>query len=111
MRYVGLDVHKEYCRASILNETGEEISNERILSNADSLNRFLDTLDETKVVLESTNVWEYIFETIESAGFDIVLAYPKQVKAIAAARVKTQDGRQNAGLVIAGRYDTGLVRP
>ena len=45
MRYVGLDVHKEFCQASILNEAGEEISNERILSDVDSLNRFLDTLD------------------------------------------------------------------
>ena len=41
------------------------------------------------MVLESTNAWEYIFETIESSGFDVVLDHPKLVKAIAVAKVKT----------------------
>jgi transposase len=111
MQYVGLDVHKEFCQASILNEEGEEISNERILSDVDSLNRFLDTLDEAKVVLESTNVWEYIYETIESAGFDVVLAHPKQVKAIAAAKVKTDkvDARTLAELLRADMIPASYV--
>lgn len=77
----------------------------------DSLNRFLDTLDEAKVVLESTNVWEYIFETIESAGFDVTLAHPKQVKAIAAARVKTDkvDARTLAELLRADMIPASYV--
>ena len=111
MRYVGLDIHKEFCQASILNEAGEELSNERILSDVDSLNRFLETLDEAKFVLESTNVWEYIYETIESAGFDVVLAHPKQVKAIAAARVKTDkvDARTLAELLRADMIPVSYV--
>ena len=64
MRYVGLDVHKEFCQASVLNDDGEEILNIRIHASVDSLNEFLDGYQEARFVLESTNVWEWYYQTI-----------------------------------------------
>lgn len=111
MRYVGLDVHKEFCQASVLNEDGEEILNIRIPASVDSLNEFLDGFQEASFVLESTNVWEWYYQTIESRGFDVKLAHPLQVKAIANARVKTDkvDARTLADLLRANMIPESYV--
>ena len=113
MRYVGLDIHKEFCQASVLNEIGEEVLNVRVPAGVDSLNEFLDGFQEASFVLESTNVWEWYYQAIESHGFDVKLAHPLQVKAIANARVKTDkvDSRTLAELLRAGMIPESYVPP
>ena len=87
--YVGLDVHKEFCQACVMNKSGLVISNERFLSTQDALDKFLDRFEDAEFVLESTGIWEFIYEGIEKRGFEVVLAHPLKVRAIAEARVKT----------------------
>lgn len=101
MLYVGLDVHKEFCQASVLNDDGDELGNERVPTTADALNRFLDRFEEARFVLESTGVWEYVYGIVEARGFEVVLAHPFKVKAIASAKVKTDkvDARTLARLL------------
>ena len=89
MLYIGLDVHKEFCQACVMNKSGKVISNERFLSTQEALDSFLDRFDKAKFVLESTGIWEFIYEGIERRGFEVVLAHPLKVRAIAEARVKT----------------------
>jgi transposase len=89
MLYIGLDVHKEFCQACVMNKSGRVLSNEKFLSNQDALDKFLDRFDDAKFVLESTGIWEFIYEGIEKRGFEVVLAHPLKVRAIAEARVKT----------------------
>jgi transposase len=72
-----------------MNESGKVISNERFLSTRDELDRFLSRFEDAEFVLESTGVWEFIYEGIEKKGFEAVLAHPLKVRAIAEARVKT----------------------
>jgi len=101
MLYVGLDVHKEFCQASVLNENGNELLNERFDSTTEALDRFLDQFEEAKFVLESTGIWEFIYEGIERRGFEVQLAHPLKVRAIAEASVKTDkiDARTLAKLL------------
>ena len=101
MLYVGLDVHKEFCQASVLDDNGEEISNQLIPTNEEALDRFLDRFQEARFVLESTGVWEFVYGIVEARGFHIVLAHPFKVKAIASAKVKTDkvDARTLARLL------------
>ena len=89
MLYVGLDVHKEFCQACVIDERGRTLSNERFPSTHESLDVFLAGIKHAKFVLESTGIWEYIYEGIEDRGFEVVLAHPLKVRAIAEARVKT----------------------
>lgn len=89
IRYVGLDVHKEFCQACVIDDSGRVLSNERFSSTQEELNRFLDGFKRAKFVLESTGIWEFIYEGIEKRGFEAVLAHPLKVRAIAEARVKT----------------------
>ncbi len=79
MLSVGLDVHKEFCQASVLDETGDEISNERIPTTYEDLDRFLDRFEDARFVLESTGVWEYVYGIVEARSFDVVLAHPFKV--------------------------------
>jgi len=99
--YVGLDVHKEFCQASVLDDNGEEISNERVVTSIEELDRFLDRFREARFVLESTGVWEFVYGIVEARGFDVVLAHPLKVKAISSAKIKTDkvDARTLARLL------------
>ncbi len=45
--------------------------------------------EETKIVMESTGVWECIYDVLEGLGYEVKLANPVRTKAIAYARVKT----------------------
>jgi transposase len=83
MRYIGLDVHKEFCQASVLDDNGIELVNERFDSTLEALNRFLDRFTEARFVLESTGIWEFIYEGIEARGYEVQLAHPLKVRAIA----------------------------
>jgi transposase len=44
---------------------------------------------KSKVVVEATGNWMYLYETIERYTPDIVLAHPLKTRAIAEARIKT----------------------
>jgi transposase len=89
MQYIGLDVHKEFCQACVIDESGRALSNERFSSTNEELNRFLDRFQDAKFVLESTGIWEFIYEGIEKRGFEVQSAHPLKVRAIAEAKVKT----------------------
>ncbi|MBI5035869.1 IS110 family transposase, partial [Candidatus Micrarchaeota archaeon] len=43
----------------------------------------------SKVVMEASSTWQYLYDYLEQKGFDMTLANPLEVKAIASAKVKT----------------------
>ena len=94
-------MHKEFCQACVMDASGKILSNERILSTVEDLDRFLDRFEDASFVLESTGIWEFIYEAIERRGFEVVLAHPLKVRAIAEAKVKTDkiDARTLAHLL------------
>ena len=89
MLYIRLDVHKEFCQACVIDDTGRALSNERFSSTNEELDRFLDRFQDAKFVLECTGIWEFLYEEIERRGFEVQLAHPLKVRAIAEAKVKT----------------------
>jgi len=89
MVYVGLDVHKEFCQAAVIDDSGRVLSNEKFSSTQEELDRFLARFKRARFALESTGIWEFIYEGIEKKGFDAQLAHPLKVRAIAEAKVKT----------------------
>jgi transposase len=111
MRYIGLDVHKEFCQASVLDEDGKELSNEKFLSTRKDLDEFLDRFQDAEFVLESTGIWEFIYEGIEARGFPVMLAHPLKVRAIAEAKIKTDkvDARTLAQLLRADMIPRSYV--
>ena len=89
--YVGLDVHKRVCHGTVIDEEGHVVKRERFSNDPDSLKSFMKDIDEAKVVMESGYCWQPIYDRLEEAGYDVRLAHPLKVKAIAEAKIKTDE--------------------
>lgn len=88
--YVGLDVHKRYCYATVLDGKGRVVSQGRFLSTIEELDQFLAEMDgPAQVAMEACGLWEPLYDRIESKGFEVTLAHPLKTRAIAEARIKT----------------------
>jgi len=75
----------------MMDENGKVIGNERFLSDVRGINAFLDRLGGTKarIVMEATGFYQYIYNVIETRGFQVVVAHPLKLKALTAGRAKT----------------------
>lgn len=91
MNYVGLDIHKQFTYGIIKNEKGNKIKEDKFENSQERFNLFLKDCkpEETKIVMESTGVWEYIYDLLETKNYEIKLANPNKTKAIACAKIKT----------------------
>lgn len=91
MNYIGMDIHKQFTVAVVKDEKGNELANGKFSNNEEEFSSFLKNFlpEETKIVIESTSVWEHIYDMLESKGYETTLANPVKTKAIASARIKT----------------------
>lgn len=85
MMYVGLDVHKHVCQGTVVDEEGRVLKRERFSNDPDSLKSFMKDVGEAKVVMESGYCWQPVYNHLEEAGYNVRLAHPLNVKAIAHA--------------------------
>jgi hypothetical protein len=93
MRYLGLDVHRDFCEVAIC-ERGRARSIGRIASTRDALELFAASLaPDDRVVLESTGNALAIATILRGHVADVVLANPMQVRAISHAKVKKTRAR------------------
>ena len=115
MRYVGIDVSKARCRAALMNQQGAIESEFFFENNARGISNLVSALTgEDRVVMESTgNLWLNIYDTLDSKNIKVVLANPRETKAIASARVKTDkvDARILAHLLRADLVAESYVPP
>jgi transposase len=114
MQYVGLDVHKNYTKAVVTNEKGKMLMQREFSNEPVEFDRFTQQLDKNaKMVMEASSCWQYIYDYLDDAGFDIKLAHPLRVKAIASARIKTDaiDARILADLLRADLIPESYVAP
>jgi len=91
MNYIGMDIHKQFTVAVAKDKDGNELDNEKFDNSKENFRNFLKDYppEETKIVMESTSVWEPIYDMIEDMKFDIKLANPVKTRAIAESRIKT----------------------
>jgi transposase len=89
------------------------MSTRRFPSTDEGLDGFLAGFKEAKFVIESTGIWEFIYEGIERRGFEVVLAHPLKVRAIAEAKVKTDkvDAQMLAHLLRANLIPRSHIPP
>lgn len=85
--YLGVDLHKRRTYVVLMDADGN-ISDQRRLPN-DAMPDYIAQLPKnTFAVLETTSNWSYLYDVLKAQVAGVVLAHPKQVRAIAAARVK-----------------------
>jgi transposase len=103
MRYLGLDVHRDFCEVAIC-ERGRARSVGRIDTTREALELFASSLAaDDHVVLESTGNALAIAGILRRHVTNVVLANPMQVRAISHAKVKNDrvDARTLAELLAA----------
>jgi len=91
MNYIGMDIHKQFTVAVAKDEQGNKLAEEKFNNSPEQFTTFLTRFapEETKVVIESTGVWEYIYDILEAMHYVVKLANPVRTRAIAEARIKT----------------------
>ncbi len=91
MNYIGMDIHKQFTYAVVKDKDGNELDSGKFDNSLENFTQFLEPYcpEETKIVMESTSVWEHIYDLLESLNYIAILANPMKTKAIAYARIKT----------------------
>jgi transposase len=86
--YLGVDLHRRRSYVVLMDAKGK-ISDRRRLPN-DAMPDYVSQLPKnTFAVLEATTNWNYMYDVLSEGAAKVVMAHPKRVKAIAAAKVKT----------------------
>ena len=90
MNYMGIDHHKQYSQMTLMDEHGKELKNERVWNIRSEVEKFLQGAgDEVKAVIEAGRSSYVMVDLLEDLGVDVKIANPKEVKAIAKAKIKT----------------------
>lgn len=91
MNYIGMDIHKQFTVAVAKDRDGNKLSEEKFENSKDNFEKFLKDFrsEETKIVIESTSIWGYIYDLLEEMKYEVKLANPLKTRAIAEARIKT----------------------
>jgi transposase len=91
MNYIGMDIHKKFTLAVAKDRDGNLLAKEKFDNSKDNFEAFLKyfTPEETKIVIEATSVWEWIYDLLEEMRYVVKLANPVKTRAIAEARIKT----------------------
>ena len=91
--YVGIDVHKRFCQAALMDDNGDILRELEFDNNSEGAHHLVNlakSIDpHVKAVLEpSANYWIKIYDKLEDEGVEVKLSNPSRTKAIAEARVK-----------------------
>jgi len=111
--YVGLDVHKNVCYGTVMDEKGKVAKQARFTNDLEGVEVFMEGLDEALVAMEVEYCWQPPYDTLGDSGHDVRLTHSKEVKAIAKARVKTDkiDSETLAHLLRANLLSESYVPP
>ena len=104
MRFIGLDVHKDFCVVAICEGGGKARVAGRIKTRRDALELFAQSLaPDDKVALEATGNSLAIARVLQPHVGEVVIANPRRVRAISHAKVKSDqfDARTLAELLAA----------
>ena len=87
---MGIDHHKQYSQMTLMDENGKELKASRVWNIRSEVEKFLEGAgDEVKAVVEAGRSSYVMVDLLEELGVDVKIANPKEVKAIAKAKIKT----------------------
>jgi transposase len=89
MYYTGIDLHRKTSFITTINENGKIVQRRNLVNDeVEILHYFLWLDDDTKVVIESTANWYWLYDLLTEHGMKVVISNPVKTKAIASARIK-----------------------
>jgi len=91
MNYIGVDYHKSYSVATVMNKNGRILAQRKLANRLDAFKTFLEPFGEAKAAVEATRSWAVPVEILEQLVDEVVLGNPYLIKAIA----RTKFGRND----------------
>ena len=85
--YAAIDLHQKTVQLVLKDEPGQIANESKTSNDANNILEFLSGSDAT-VVMESGYNHEHIYDLLKEEGYDVKVAHPLMVKAIAYAKVK-----------------------
>jgi transposase len=116
-RCCGMDVHKETVVVCVLAPDGEEGKPLKKVygtfrNDLGRMRGWLKQLKVTEIAMESTGVyWRPLWNVLEGHGFHLILANPKQVKALHGRKSDKRDSQRIAEFLQDRRIDPSFVPP
>jgi transposase len=103
MDCAGLDVHKNFVQACIVNEKNIVIKEQRFDTTSEGLNALRNEVKNACCTIESSTACFRVYDALKEANVKVTVAHPNRLKAIAFAKVKTDkvDARTLAQLTCA----------
>lgn len=87
--FAGVDLHKRVTQLAVLRD-GRPPSQFRFTNDPKTVQGVLKKLPQgTKIAVEATGSWWWFIEKARELGYEVCLSHPKQTKAIAHARLKS----------------------
>ena len=87
--FVGIDLHKRVSQLATLREP-KPASQLRFANDRAVVEKVLKKLpDGSKIALEATGSWWWFVDLAQKSGHEVIMSHPKQTKAIASARLKS----------------------
>ena len=112
-QFVGIDLHKDVSQMAVLRES-KSPSQLRLANDVVTVERVLKKLPKgSKIALEAMGSWWWMVELAQKTGHEVFLSHPKQTKAIASARLKSDkvDALMLAKLLKADLLPTVWIPP
>jgi transposase len=92
MNYMGVDYHKKYSHVTVMDDRGKVTMRAKIRNEREAIEPLFEELDgPCKVVMEATRNWIVMHDLLEEFAEEVKLAHPLKVKAIASAKIKTDE--------------------
>ena len=113
MKYIGIDIHKKNCVATIVDKEGKHPKTKTIPTNAEALTKIFKRYPGSKATIESNTIWEFVYDVLTRQGIKVILTNPVEVKAIAHAKVKTDkvDSKTLAHLLRTDMLPVSYIAP
>ena len=89
MNYMGIDHHNQYSHITLMDETGGVQRRGKVANYRIELEKFLTGFGDVKAVVEAGRSSYTMVDLLDEIGIDVKIAHPKEVKAIAKAKIKT----------------------
>jgi len=92
MKYIGIDHHKQYFIATVVDKEGNVLDKMKVSTDRRSIREYFKGISSeggVKAVMEAGFNWGYLFDEIRGYVQEIKLAHPLKTRAIAEARIKT----------------------
>lgn len=108
--YAALDLHEKSIQCVLKDDAGKVMKESKVSKDEEKILEFLDGTNAS-VVMESGYNHQHIRDVLKEKGYDVKVAHPLMVKAIAYAKVKTDkvDARTLADLLRADMIPESYV--